>query len=287
MSLTPRTQHTVCRGMWRSKLAALPWRGGGEMVTFWEAVVRRLAPDIRGDEGEDELRDMRRGYRALASVVLDLRSDREHPLARALVGRAGVHIGGVRSMPERWIWRVEEWVGGQLEQIRVDLGAASEEADVEWRREAIRRVIRKRKRGERVTYAEIADEMNKDPRKGRRPFLSAGGCGGRSRITGRMCARSQSLTPTPRATWTTRPSESATAFVTFPPVLSVFDKCRCSEAGCATTPRRLITNQHITKRPVYDKGPTFGCPAAAWSYAEKSRNDCSRAFLRDVSIAKN
>ena len=80
--------------MWRAKNASLPWRRGGEMVSFWGAVVERLTPDITGGESEDALRDMRRGCAALAGVVWDLRSDTEHPLARALVDRIGVQTGG-------------------------------------------------------------------------------------------------------------------------------------------------------------------------------------------------
>ena len=61
------------------------------MVSFWEAVVHRLTPNITGEEG---LWEMRRGFRALARVVWDLRFDREHPLARTVVGRMAVDCGG-------------------------------------------------------------------------------------------------------------------------------------------------------------------------------------------------
>ena len=175
MSLTPHMQHRVCRGMWRAKNASLPWRRGGEMVSFWESVVQLLTPDIRGDEGEEELRDMRRGYKALGRVVWDLRSDREHPLARAAVGRIGVRCGGVKTIPDVWLSRGDEWLVGVVDEIRKEEGMAREEADLAWRMEAVRRVVRKRKRGESATYGSVADEMNSDPGRGRRPWLTVGG----------------------------------------------------------------------------------------------------------------
>ena len=145
------------------------------MVSFWEAVVERLTPDVTGDESEGALREMRRGCAALARVVWDLRSDREHPLARSVVGRIGVDCSGVRTIPDVWLSRVDDWLGGQIQQLRVAEGEAREEADVEWRVEAVRRVVRKRRRGEHVTYGEVAEEMNAHPGRGRRPWLTAGG----------------------------------------------------------------------------------------------------------------
>ena len=103
LSLTPHAQHKVCRGMWRAKNASLPWRRGGEMVSFWEAVVALLTPDISGDESEATLRDMRQGHLGLVHSLWDLRSDREHPLARALVNRAGVDCRGVATIPDAWL----------------------------------------------------------------------------------------------------------------------------------------------------------------------------------------
>ena len=44
-----------------------------------------------------------------------------------------------------------------------------------WRQEAVRKVIRKRRQGISVTFAQIAAEMNEDPGRGRRPRLSAEG----------------------------------------------------------------------------------------------------------------
>ena len=165
------------------------------MVSFWGAVVDRLTPDITGGESEDALRDMRRGCAALAGVVWDLRSDTEHPLARALVDRIGVQTGGVRTMPDVWLARVDEWLAGRGHEIRVAEGEAREEADLAWRTEAVRRVVRKRRRGEPVTYGEVAEEMNRHPGRGRRPWLSAGGgCAGRTSGTRARSATSLSLT---------------------------------------------------------------------------------------------
>ena len=175
MSLTPATQHKVCWNMWREKIALLPWRRGGEMASFWEAVVALLTPDISGDESEATLRDMRRGHLGLARTLWDLRSDREHPLTRALVTRAGFDCRGVATIPDAWLQQVDEFLDGRLREIRVAEEEVREEADVAWRTEAVRRVLRKRRRGERVTYAGVAEEMNRHPGRGRRPWLSAGG----------------------------------------------------------------------------------------------------------------
>ena len=175
LALTPHTQHKVCWNMWRAKNASLPWRRGGEMASFWEAVVALLTPDISGDESKATLRDMRRGLLGLARSLPDLRSDREHPLTRALVTRAGFDCGGVATIPDEWLQQVDEFLDGRLRSVRVAEEEVREEADVGWRMEAVRRVLRGRRRGERVTYAQVAEEMNGLPGRGRRPWLSAGG----------------------------------------------------------------------------------------------------------------
>ena len=41
--------------------------------------------------------------------------------------------------------------------------------------EAVRLVLRGRRRGERVTYGGVAEEMNGRPDRGRGPWLTAGG----------------------------------------------------------------------------------------------------------------
>ena len=151
------------------------------MVSFWGAVVDRLMPDTTGGESEDALHNMRWGCAALVRVVWDLWSDREHPLARALVERIGVHTGGVGTIPDVWLSWVDEWLAGHMQELRVVEGEAREEADLAWRMEAVRQVVRKRRRGEPVTYGEVAEEMNRHPGRGRRPWLSAGGgCAGRT-----------------------------------------------------------------------------------------------------------
>ena len=172
-SLPPHLQHLVCLGMWRAKNASLPWRRGGEMVSFWEAVVDRLTPDITGDESEDTLLEMRRSCDALGRVVWELGNDREHPLARAVVERAGVDCGRYVNIPHALLSRADGWLADRSQEIRVAAREVREEAAVAWRTEAVRRVVRRRRRGEHVTYGEVADEMNEHPGRGRRPLLSS------------------------------------------------------------------------------------------------------------------
>ena len=67
----------------------------------------------------------------------------------------------VKTMPVVWLERADDWV--------------REDADMEWRKEDIRMYIRKKKNGEPVTFAGIAEEMNSDRHRGRRLILSRGG----------------------------------------------------------------------------------------------------------------
>ena len=175
MSLTPHTQHKVCRQLWRAKIALLPWRRGGEMVGFWEGVVERLAPDVTGNEGEEEVRAMRSGCAALARVLWDLRSDKDHPLAWALAGRAGLLPSEATTFPHRWVSRAEQWLEGRRNELRVLEREVREAADEAWRMEAVRAILRGRQRGERVIYREAAEQMNARPGSRHRPRLTAGG----------------------------------------------------------------------------------------------------------------
>ena len=135
----------------------------------------RLTPDVTGDKTEEEVRDMRRGCAALGRVLWDLRSDKDHRMARALAGRAGLLPADTTAFPHRWVSRTEEWLEGRREELRVLEREVREEADEAWRMAAARLIIRGRRRGEAVSYRGVAEAMNGRADRGRRPGLTAGG----------------------------------------------------------------------------------------------------------------
>ena len=110
-------------------------------MSFWEAVVALLTPDISGDESEATLDDMQRGHLGLVRTLWDLRSDREHPLTWALVDRAGLDCRGFAIIPDAWFQQVDMFLDGRIRAIRVAEGEVREEADVAWQTEAVRRVL--------------------------------------------------------------------------------------------------------------------------------------------------
>ena len=55
------------------------------MRLFWTAVTEKLAPHLTGDETEEEFQSKRNGYNALRHLIWDLRLDRGHLLAHAIV----------------------------------------------------------------------------------------------------------------------------------------------------------------------------------------------------------
>ena len=175
LSLSPKKKHKVCRDIWRAKIACLPWRSEGEMRLFWTGVIEKLAPDLTGDETEEELRDKRDGYNALRHLIWDLRLDREHLLAHAVVKRVGIDYENVKTIPLKWLTQADDWAKGKIDETQREARDLKDEADMAWRQEAVRKVIRKRRQGISVTFAQIAAEMNEDPGRGRRPRLSAEG----------------------------------------------------------------------------------------------------------------
>ena len=175
LSLSPKKKHKVCRDIWRAKIACLPWRSGGEMRLFWTAVTEKLAPDLTGEETEEELQNKRSGYTAMRHLIWDLRLDREHLLAHAVVKRVGIDCTNVKTIPQKWLTEADDWVKSRIDETQRESRDLKDEADMAWRQEAVRRVIRKRRQGKPVTFAQMATEMNEDPERGRRPWLSAEG----------------------------------------------------------------------------------------------------------------
>ena len=175
LSLSPKKKHKVYRDIWRAKIACLPWRSEGEMRLFWTAVIEKLAPDLTGDETEEELQNKRDGYNALRHLIWDLRLDWEHLLAHAVVKRVGIDCENVKTIPLKWLTQADDWAKGRLDETQREARDLKDEADMAWLQEAVWKVIRKRRQGISVTFAQIATEMNEDLGRGRRPWLSAEG----------------------------------------------------------------------------------------------------------------
>lgn len=198
-SLTKKRQHEVCRAMWRKKLAGLDWRGGDLWESFWDGVMAHLCQDIGDDDSTLDLTGKKGGHKAIGSLIWDLSADREHALTRAVVRRAGIStmkpavdkqgepilaengeqkIVQVQTIPQKWLVTASDFIYDRIKEFDREIREKAEDAEHEWRLEAVRRVLRRRRARITVTYQQIADEMNSERRElrdgVRRPRLSGG-----------------------------------------------------------------------------------------------------------------
>lgn len=103
-------------------------------------------------------------YQKLIETVM---GDGEHPLARAIINASEFQEesqrSGVNIIPNKWL-RVEEYRAEERgRQFLYAAGREREETKQEWRKEAVRRVMRACKNRVNISYAEVSEEINADP----------------------------------------------------------------------------------------------------------------------------
>lgn len=76
-------------------------QGGDD--TFLDNSYRKFDADLTGDEAEEELQEKRDGYNALTHLIWDLRLDRGHLVAHAVVKRIRIDCKNVETIPLKWL----------------------------------------------------------------------------------------------------------------------------------------------------------------------------------------
>lgn len=81
----------------------------------------------------------------------------------------------MKTIPLKWFTQANDWSKSRIDESQREERDLKNEAYMAWRQEAARRVIRKRRQETPMTFAQIVNEMNQDPGRDRRPWLSVEG----------------------------------------------------------------------------------------------------------------